>query len=357
MTMKFRKETILDPEVANLEGATVLVPEGWTREGGVVWMPEYSTQANLRIRVADPATGASAQTLLTQNFAFPVQSFAPMQPGTNWLGSVVLPPPREPGEAAHMALLGGPLQHLQGARITGVYDLREYAAEISRSVTSMAVHATRLRYAFEWTGRGPWEEDVYIVVMFSPPDGWVARWWCTAWSLRAPAGELDRMTPLLGSVILSLRNTEDWAALLDHSQIEFSQNIQRQQTGITPQRPTMNAAQAAHYQKERRGVIWHSTDTPGSRWATSQDEIRRKHGPAFRARQPAWDRELTVLARCMGGLEAFADPNGTRALHLPAGYSYWMGTEGQVVGSTDPAFDPGTEGGPWKPMPIRVPGP
>jgi len=341
--MKFNKETILDPEVINIEGATMLLPEGWKREGGFVWMPEFSTQANLLMRVSDPNTGASGQTLLTQNFVWtPPSSFSSMQPGSNYLGSMVLPPPRHPAECVQMALVPGPLQHLRGAQFMWAANLQGYTAELSRAVTHMTVQATRLRYAFEWDGRG-WEEDVYLTVAFSPPYG-VAKWWCTAWSLRAPAGELDQMTPLLAVVMLSVRSIFDWSAMLDYAQIEYQLNIQRQQTGINPQQPVMNPVQAAQYQKQRRGMIWANTQTPGSMWIARKDEIRSKHRPTWDARLPASERERIALSQTIGGIETYNNPFDSSRVQLPSGYSaYWISKEGQIITSNDAAFDPGAD--------------
>ena len=89
--MRFNRVAIHDPEVDNIEGASVLVPEGWTLGGGFQWMPMFSQQADLLIRVGDPVTGASVITLPTQRFVWTTQPLN-MPIGSNWLGSVLLPP-------------------------------------------------------------------------------------------------------------------------------------------------------------------------------------------------------------------------------------------------------------------------
>ncbi len=332
--MKFNKETILDPAIINIEGTSLLLPEGWRRDGGFVWTPEFSTQANLMMRVSDPATGASGQTLPGQNFVwFPQLPFSSMQPGTNYLGSVVLPPPSHPAEGVQRAFMSGPLQHLQGAQFMWAVDLQGYTAELSRSVTDRSVHTTRLRYAFEWSGRR-WEEDVYLVATFSPVQEFTF-WWCGGWSVRAPAGELDRMTPLLMAVMLSVRNTFDWSAVLNHAQMEFSRNIQRQQQA------RINTPVAARNPSQQFGVIWAGSETPGSMWLKHKDEIRSKHRPMWNARQSALDRERIALAQVVGGMETYSSPFDSSRLQLPAGYAaYWVSREGQVVTSKDATFDP-----------------
>lgn len=350
--MKFNKETILDPAIINIEGASMLLPEGWKREGGFVWMPDFSTQANLIIRVSDPDTGASGQTLPGQNFVWvPPSPFSSMQPGLNYLGAVVLPPPGHPAECVQMAFMSGPLQHLRGAQIMWAADLQGYTAELSRSVTDMTVQTSRLRYAFEWNGRG-WEEDVYLIATFSPmPE--LTLWWCGGWSLRAPAGELDKMTPLLMVVMLSVRSTFDWSAMLSYARMEYQLNIQRQQQA------RINTPPHLRNPSQRRGIIWAGTESPGSMWLQRKDEIRNKHRPMWDARQSALDRERIALCQIIGGIETYNNPFDSSRVQLPSGYSaYWVSKEGQVITSDDATFDPsGNSTAEWRKMNRYMPEP
>ncbi|MFP5262964.1 MAG: hypothetical protein ACLGJB_13760 [Blastocatellia bacterium] len=242
-----------------------------------------------------------------------------------------------------MALMPGPLQHLRGARLVRVEDLQGYTAELARSVSHMTVHATRLRYAFDWGGR-EWGEDVYLTAAFSPPDGWAARWWCTAWSLRALAGELDRATPLLAVIMMSVRNTFDWAAMLDYAQVEYHLNIRRQQ---------------ALPRSQQRGMVWAQTQTPGSMWVERQDEIRRKHRPTWDMRQPAIERENIALSQIIGGIETYINPFDSSRVQMPSGYSAcWVSRQGQVIASNDAAVNPSAGGAvEWKKMNRYMPGP
>lgn len=111
----FNRVAIRDPDVNNIDGATLLLPEGWNLEGGFVWMPLFSVQANLLVRASDPQTGAAIETLPLQFYVWPMQMVVPMQIGTNYLGSVLMPPPRTPVEFVQNIYMQGPLQHLRGA--------------------------------------------------------------------------------------------------------------------------------------------------------------------------------------------------------------------------------------------------
>jgi hypothetical protein len=318
--MNFDRVTIRDPEADGMEGASLLVPEGWTTEGGFVWTPTLSMQATLPLRVSDPLTGASASTLSVQQFIWPMQAMpVPMQPGSNWLGSILLPPPESPAECVQRVYVPGPLQHLQGARLVGWADMPEVAAEAARDVPQRTVHATRLRYAFDWGGR-PWEEDVYLSVTFDQPNGWTASWWCNAHALRAPAGMLDGMAPLLSVPMLSLRVSLDWSALLEHARGRFREALRSQQSD-----------------PGRRGLILPPEQPLDSAWRRQLAEIREAHRGAWGLWEASQDRQGAALGRVVGGLETYVDPLESRPAQLPpAEPAYWVGPGGRIVASAGP---------------------
>ncbi|HEX8708618.1 MAG TPA: hypothetical protein VF723_10285 [Pyrinomonadaceae bacterium] len=324
--MKFQKKTIRDPAVMNIDGATLLLPEGWKGDGGFVWDPQSSTQANLLIRVSEPNIGAVYESLPSQQFSWLLEpSFSSLPPGSNWLGATVFPPPRDAAECVQVAFMSGALQHLRGAYLVQAEDLPGYTAELGRNISPTTVQTARLRYAFD-VGGGPYEEDVYVVMAFFQQLGPVSQWWCGGSSMRAPAGELDRLRPLLSVPMLSLRRTFDWSALLDFAQVEFQLNIKKQQALMTP---------------SKKGQILANFQTPAGMWAERQDEIRRKHKPTWEMRLPASERENSALAQIIGGLTSYVNPFDSRRVELPSEYSaYWMSKEGHVVGSNDAAFDP-----------------
>ncbi|HKS27116.1 MAG TPA: hypothetical protein VJS44_04825 [Pyrinomonadaceae bacterium] len=350
--MKLNKETIRDPEVIDIEGATMLVPAGWKRQGGFVWTPDLSAQASLVTSVSDPQTGASVQTFPAKRFNWMTQpSMNSMPPGSNYMGSIVMPPPQEPRHCLQVAYMDGPLQHLRMAQFMGGSPLQQASAELGRNFPHVSAYLTRLRFAYNMGG-GMWEEDVYLTSAFTHPNGFLVQWYTGAWSARAPAGTLDEMTPLLASIMLSTRNTLDWSSVLDYMQMEFLQNITKQQTGITPQMPFMNPMQSKMYQEQRRGMIYAMTQTPGVVWNQRKDEIRNKHRSAWESRQHAAERERIALIKDLGGLETYASPFDSSNLQLPSDYAgYWASKQGEVVMTKDAASDPNTvEAGKWQRM-------
>lgn len=332
--IKLKREKIFDPEALNIVGASLLLPEGWTMEGRFEWMPLYTMQANLFLRVADPGTSAWMTMLPAQQFVYETQPMGFGQPGSNWLGSVLLPPPQDPVHAVGMLFMNGPLQHLRQAQVMAVNDMPSYGQAVQRGLLVAATaHATRLRYAFNWNGQG-WEQDVYLTLVFGQPSMGIGMWWCVgSYSFGAPAGQLDRLTPMLSVPTLSVRLTQDWFSLLQQMQVLFAENIKRQQG-------------------RKGGQIWGMTDTPGVVWSRGAAQIREKFRPDWQRRQAALAQEQSALIQLIGGLETYADPFDSSPVQLPVGQgSYWMSAEGDVVGSDEQGFDPSARSGvEWRPM-------
>lgn len=310
--MTFNRVGIHDPAVDNIEGASLLVPEGWTLGGGFHWMPLFSLQANLLIQVSDPSTGASAFTLPFQQFVWPMQQTL-LPVGSNYLGSVMLPPPRDAVEFVRMFYLPGPLQHLGGARIVRVEDLPKLAAEVSRTLDGQrTARVTRLRHAYEWGGRA-WEEDVHVTVVYSPPSALI-KWWGYGHAMRAPAGELDRMLPVLSVPVQSLRYSLDWEATLEYVRHLFRQNM------------------------------WGEVDATrrlGELIRQNREEMRQMHRQVWEERQAIQDRQNFIFRETLGGIETYKSPFHSHTVELPAGYRHqWVSPQGQVILSNDPMYDP-----------------
>ncbi|HYE21201.1 MAG TPA: hypothetical protein VEA69_22335 [Tepidisphaeraceae bacterium] len=319
--LTFTKVSVRDPMVNDIVGATLLVPEGWRVEGGFQWMPLTSMQATLLLRVSDPATGASSETLPAGQFVWAAPNIGvQLRPGGNWLGSTMFPPPRGPAEFVQEVLMPGPLARLRGARLVGVQDLPKVAAEFARANNAAAggltVRSARLRYAYAdpQDRRRAWEEDVWVTLTFGQPKGGVTFWYSGAYATRAPAGELDRLTPVLTVPASSTRVTLEWSGMLDLCRQMFQANV--------------------------RGQIA-DTARLGELYRQHREEIAQKHRQVYEERQAAQDRQNFARREVLGGVETYKDPYGARPVELPAGYrDYWVNDKGQYVLSADPAFDP-----------------
>ncbi|MEA2562388.1 MAG: hypothetical protein QOH06_3892 [Acidobacteriota bacterium] len=310
--MTFNRVGISDPAVENIVGASLLVPEGWTLGGGFHWMPDFALQANLLIQVSDPGTGASVFTLPFQQFVWTTQSTL-LPIGSNYLGSVLLPPPRDAVEFVRMFYLPGPLQHLGGARIVQGEDLPKLAADLTRTLGGQrTARVTRLRHVYEWGGRS-WEEDVYITLAYSPP-GDLMKWWGYGHAMRAPAGELDRMLPVLAVPMRSLRFTLEWEATCDYVRSLFQQRAWGS---------VMDSIRLGNWLRQNR------------------EELRRTHQQAWEERQAIQDRQNFIFRETLGGIETYKNPFDSHTVELPAGYRHqWVSPQGQVILSNNPLYDP-----------------
>jgi hypothetical protein len=310
----FNRVAIRDPQVNDIEGATLLLPEGWRLEGGFVWMPPFALQANLLVRAHDPQTGAAVEILPMQHYVWPMQMAVPMQIGQNWLGSVVMPPPRNAVEFVQNVYMQGPLQHLRGARLEGVEDMPQLAAELARAQgMGQTVHVTRLRYSYNFGGRG-WEEDVNFTLTFEPSDGMIVMWYGAGNAMRAPAGELGRMRPLLDVPVQTLRFTLDWSAALHHARKVYQQG---------------------------RAEHMHRVGELGIMLTQHRDEMRRVHQQTYEAQQASQDRISFARREVLGGVQTYVNPFNSRTVELPAGYRHnWVSDDGQVICTDEEMFDP-----------------
>jgi hypothetical protein len=313
--VKLEKTVLKDPAVGNIEGATLLLPEGWKLEGGFVWMPLLSMQANLLIRVTDPATGSSVEVLPSQQFNWPTRDMGlAIQPGSNWNGSILRAPPKDAAEFVQAVLAAQALPHLRGVTPVKTEALPTLAAEHARATPpKFTVRSTRLRYAFEVAGK-PWEEAVTVTLTQAPLNGWTAMWWCGGFTMRAPAGQLDKAVPTLSVPIQSIRISLAWHARLEEVRKVFSQGLLQNQEDF------------ARFQQ---------------RWTQSQKEIQELHRKTWEERAASQDRQNFALREILGGVETYRNPHESRNVELPQGYKkYWINKEGTVLLSSDPNYDP-----------------
>lgn len=313
--MKFNTVTIRDPMVNNIEGASLLVPEGWTVAGGFVWMPLYYIQANLLLSISDPETGAVAEIMPLQQYVWAMQpQTVSFQIGQNWLGSVFFPPPPHPAEFVQAIWARGPLPHLLGARLERVEDLPQVAAEVAReNGAGRTVWATRLRYTYQYGGRA-WEEDVYTTLLFNQSNGVTMFWYGLGHAMRAPAGMLDRMTPMLAVPIQSTRRTLEWSAML-----EFVRQL---------------------YQQGRRQQLDSQIEV-NKLWIQYRQQAMESHRQVFEQQQASQDRQNFITREILGGVQTYLNPFDSRTVELPPNFGhFWVSNNGQVIGTNDALLDP-----------------
>jgi hypothetical protein len=312
--MKFTRISVKDPAINNIEAVSFLAPVGWKVEGGVQWFHDYSILANLLMRVSDPHTGAAIEFLPMQNFTYIEQPVMPMQRGQNYMGQIVWEPVTDVATFVQTFYAPQTLRHLQGARVVGQQRLDKVAQEVARQYGGQSqVVATKVRYQFSHDGR-PWEEDVYVTLVFTK---WqMGTMWSvsSAYSFRAPQGKLDAMTPQMSTSINTMRLSLDWFAGYASVQDLFRKRMNQ---GIAD--ATMLSKQIT----------------------ANAEHARQLYADAYKERQASQDRISESFGEYIRGVDTYKNPFEDRPVQLPAGYNdAWVNNKGEYILSNEAGYNP-----------------
>lgn len=311
--LKFSRLSVRDPGLNNLDAVSFLIPAGWKAEGGIQWLNDYRILVNLILQITDPQTGAAIEFLPIQNFTWLEQMVVPMAPGTNYLGRVIWQPMTDIPQFIQAFYLSGALSRLRNARMVSTRDLPEVASSAAQAQGGTAARSARVRYEYESGGR-QWEEDVYVTLVYVQAPG--AVFWAPdhAYSLRAPKGLLDRVTPLMTTVVATRRVSEEWFAQYCYVGQLFDQRMRQ---GI-----------------RNAGIL---SDTI----ARNNEEIRQMFAESYRQRSASEDRISRSFTEYIRGVETYRNPYDDRPVQLPSGYSnVWVNRAGEYILSNQAGFNP-----------------
>ena len=265
-TLKFTRLSIKDPGINNIEAFSFLIPEGWQTQGGIQWFPDYSILANLLMTISDPQTGAQIQFLPTQNMTWMERPVMPIQEGANYMGAIVHRPMNDLPQLIQTFYVQQVLPQLAGLQPVSVEPLTKIEQQIDQAWQGQGkATAAKVRYAFEYQGQA-WEEEVFLTVVITPPatEFGITAWYISsAYSFRAPKGMLDRMEPVMASVVSTCRMSQDWYGGYMYVQKLFSNRMNQD---------IKNAAALS------------ATIT------RNNEEIRKMYADSYRERQESQDR-------------------------------------------------------------------
>lgn len=326
-TMKFTRVSVKDPGINNIEAVSFLIPAGWKTEGGVTWFPDYSILANLLMKITDPATGAQIEFLPIQKFTHITQPVFPMQRFSNYMGQIVHEPITDVPQFIQTMYFPQATPQLRNAEVVGKEDLKKVAEQVSKTYGGQSqVIAGKVRYAYERDGQ-PWEEDIYVTLVFTP---WqMGTMWSvdSGYAFRAPKGELDKLTPVMSVSIKTLKLSLDWFAGYMQVQKLFNNRMMqgiRDATAISKQ-ISQNA-----------------------------EESRKMWSDAWKERNDSMDRINKSFGEYIKGVDTYDDPIKGQPVELPAGYKdAWVNPQGEYILSEQAGFNP-NEGSTvdWKKMEI-----
>jgi len=325
-TMRFTRLSVKDPKMSNIEAVSFLMPVGWKTEGGVQWFPDYSIQANLLMKVSDPKTEATIEFLPLQNFTWLTQMVVPMQPGTNYLGNILWPPISDPPQFIQTFYGSTALPQLRNARIVANEDLPKIAAQVAAmNGGQSSAKSGRVRYEYQVGGQ-PWEEDVYVTLVYWPTQMGAIWSVSSAYSFRAPKGQLAHLTPVMNTTINSLRLSPEWYGGYMYVQKLFQDRMKQ---GI------------------RNARILSDTIT------RNNEEIRQMFSDSYRQRCESQDRISQKFSEYIRGVETYRNPYEDRPIQLPSGYNdVWVNRSGEYILSNQAGFDPNVGSNlEWRRMP------
>ncbi len=326
--LKFTRFAVKDEMCNNEEAFSVLVPEGWKREGKVDWDPNTAIEATLELKINDPNSGAQIQLLPIQQYIFIPNPMMPMQPGQNYMGSIIAEPITDLPQYVKSVFAPQILTQLQDARVTAQEDLPKVAQATEKVYGNQSkAKAGRIRYSYLVNGQ-PWEEDVYLTLVYTQTDALTI--WCsyTAASIRAPKGTLDKLSPLLTSVLHTLRLTSDWYCDLMYVRDLFNKRmmIGIQDAAAISQTTTANA-----------------------------EEIHRMFADSYKTAQESEDRISQSWSETILGVNTYSNPYDSHSVELPSGYNdAWVNPKGEYILSNQGGFDPNVGSvSEWKRMNAR----
>jgi hypothetical protein len=312
--VRFTRLSVKDPGINNIEAVSFLIPAGWKAEGGIQWFRDYSVLANLLMKVTDPQTGATIEFLPIQNFTWLTQMVVPMSPGTNYLGNILYQPVTDLAQFIQLFYVPGALRQLQSARIVSSEDLPKVAAQVAQTHGGpCTAKSGRMRYEYQAGGQ-PWEEDVYVTLVYTPMQQMTLWSVTSAYAFRAPKGHLDRLTPVMNTTINTQRLSPDWYGGYMYVQKLF---LDRMNQGI-----------------RNAGAI---SDTI----TRNSEEIRRMFDDSYRQRCQSQDRISQSYSEYIRGVETYRNPYEDRPIQLPTGYANaWVNRSGEYILSPQSGFDP-----------------
>jgi hypothetical protein len=312
--MRFTRLSVKDPGMNNMEAISFLIPAGWRAEGGVQWFPDFSVQANLLMKITDPQTGAAVEFLPVQNFTWLTQMVVPMSPGTNYMGNILWQPILDVSQFVQTFYLPGSLSHLQGAGIAAREDLPKVAAQVGRMQGGQSsAKSGRVRYNYQAAGQ-PWEEDVYVTLVYTPTQ--IGTFWSvtSAHSFRAPKGSLRRLTAVMNTVINTQRLSPEWYGGYMYVQKLF-------------------------YDRMRQGI--RNARALSETITRNSEEIRQMFSDSYRQRCESQDRISRTFSEYIRGVETYRNPYEDRPVQLPSGYANaWVNRSGEYILSPQAGFDP-----------------
>jgi hypothetical protein len=313
--LRLKKIAVADPMIG-CNAFTMLIPEGWNTDGGVQWQFQWNNLATANMRVSDP----KSETVLEMLPITPACHDPSLPPGTNYMGSYVIAPPRDVKQYVEAIVLPLFRSKMGGVKVGALTPLPEVARAVQKSAfepgVAKQVDAGKVRLEYQLNGKQI-EEDVYVTIVQSrsPMLPNMVQWGCEhQYAFRAEKGKLDAQAPLLQAMVSSVAIDLQWYA-------GYSQVIAMRNQG------TMDQIRAA-------GEL-------SKQISRNNDAMIASMRSSWQARQASEDRIHRQFSESIRGVETYENTFSREAVELPSGYDdVWVSSSGEYVLSNQGGYDP-----------------
>jgi hypothetical protein len=318
-TLRLKKISVPDPMIG-CDAFTMLIPDGWKTEGGVQWQFQWQNLATGNMRIFDPKSAAVLEILPVTPACFDESGTMFLQPGTNYMGSYVITPPRDVKQYVEAIVVPLFRKNVENVRVGALTPLPAVAKAVEKNVqeagVSKRVESGKVRLEYSLQGK-PIEEDVYVTIVQARSQilpGMVV-WNCEhQYAFRAEKGKLDALAPLLQAMVSSVVIDLKWYA-------GYSQVVALRNKGQMDQ---IRAAGELSRQISR-----------------NNDAMIASMRSSWEARQKSEDHVYQQFSESIRGVETYENTFDSRPVELPSGYDdVWVNSSGEYVLSNQGGYDP-----------------
>ena len=323
-----RREAVFDP-FAQMDAFTILVPDGWKMQGPVRGYVDGVREAS--IAAAAPGIGIQKATEIAERF---------QSEGKDWMFRCqIRRQAASPREYVRLFTVANDRPDIAAAKdvvITAEMNLPELAqATVDEKRAAAPVfkdcqcRASRFRITYT-SPEGKAMEEQFVCILLNYPlgegRGAITGWTASVSSYRAPAGQLDRVLPLMATVETSVMRQLPWFSFnLQMQQAIFQARLDAQRQGMQQM-----ALDNAEHQKRMRNMAREASND-------MSDRIRNR----FKNEQAAKAESHHQFMNYVRDKQDYVNPRDSSRMTLPAGYRFnYVSNTGAVVSTNDATYHP-----------------
>jgi hypothetical protein len=328
------KQMVVEDATLMQPAFTMLIPSDWKGEGAIMWRQHPFIPATGAFVATKP--GSAEQIVLYPHVPFvdgirqsAAETAAIAGPeamrfaagnfpeGGKYMGNevrIVMTPAKYVEEIV-VKRFRKDIKSYRVIKVENMPDWAKSSALAAQAVPGLPVKsaAARVRLEYQLDGRTIHED---FFVLLSGVEMLKCLYWSaeSASSVRAEAGQLDKLEPIHQTVVRSMKIDERWFS-------RFMQVSQLLQDGVRQQ------------QKQLMEINQIVKDT--------NDHISKTISDSYWARQKVQDKMHQQFSNIINGVDQYALPDGKSTVTLPSGYNHaWVNGAGEYVLSNNGNYNP-----------------